>query len=82
MENIVPGEREGQVDNKFNNRTMIKHFMSCMRRKPSEADIKILATGSRGRLQLAILEALFIREIKPALNTKDEWMDHKLSIKV
>ena len=59
-----------------------KHFMSCINRKPSEADIKILTTTSRGRLQLAILEALFIREIKPALNTRDEWRDHKLSIKV
>ena len=56
--------------------------MSCILLKPSEGDIKILATGSRGRLQLAILEGLFIREIKPALNTEDEWRDHKLSIKV
>jgi len=53
-----------------------------MNRKPVETDIKILATSSKGRLQLAILEALFIREIKPALNTRDEWRDHKLSIKV
>ena len=46
-----------------------KHFMSCIHRKPSEGDVKILATGSGGPLHLAILEALFIREIKPALNT-------------
>ena len=33
-------------------------------------------------LQHAILEALYIREIKPGLNTQDELRDHKLSIKV
>ena len=30
----------------------------------------------------AILEALYIREIKPCLNTHDELRDHKLVIKV
>ena len=33
------------------------------------------------KLQHAILEALYIREIKPGLNTQDGLRDHKLIIK-
>ena len=33
------------------------------------------------KLQHAILEALYFREIKPSLNTQDELRDHKLIIK-
>ena len=34
------------------------------------------------KLQYAILEALYIREIKPGLNKQDELRDHKLIIKI
>ena len=34
------------------------------------------------KLKHAILEALYIREIKPGLNTQGELRDHKLIIKV
>ena len=34
------------------------------------------------KLQHAILEALYIRDIKPGLNKQDELRDHKLIIKV
>ena len=33
-------------------------------------------------LQHAILEALYMREFKPGLNTQDELRDHKLIVKV
>ena len=38
----------------------------------------ILATAVENAFQLSILEALFIRELKPSMNTKDEFRDYKL----
>ena len=61
---------------------VLKHFTACGLSKPSIEDIEILACASKGHLQLATLEALFIREINPALNTRDEFRDHELTIKV
>ena len=38
----------------------------------------ILATALENAFQLSILEALFIRELKPSMNTKDEFRDYEL----
>ena len=38
----------------------------------------ILATAVENAFQLSILEALFIRELKPSMNTKDEFGDYEL----
>ena len=38
----------------------------------------ILATALENAFHLNILEALFIRELKPSMNTKDEFRDYKL----
>ena len=38
----------------------------------------ILATAVENAFQLSILEALFIRELKPSMNTKDEFRDYEL----
>ena len=43
-------------------------------------DVKILATSNSQR-QLLIKEALFINDLKPSLNTKDEYRSHSLVIK-
>ena len=49
------------------------YFLSCISEKPEIDDVEILATTSKDSDHLLALEALFIREIKPALNTKDEY---------
>ena len=43
-------------------------------------DVKILAT-SQTQKHLMILEAIFINDTKPVLNTKDEYKRHTLVIK-
>ena len=43
--------------------------------------VKYLASSSKQK-QLLILEALFIKDIKPTLNTKDEYRSHTLVIKI
>ena len=39
----------------------------------TEEHIDILASTSRGEGYLLTLEALFIQELEPKINTKDEW---------
>ena len=60
-----------------------KHLKSCGLHAPdlTEKDIEILASVTKGPLHLAITEALYIRELNPALNTRDEYRDHELTIK-
>ena len=43
---------------------------------------EILATTSRNIVYLGILEALYIRDIKPNLNTKDEYKGRLLRIRI
>ena len=43
-------------------------------------DVSILAT-TKSMHQLLVLEALFINDEKPLLNTKDEYRSHTLVIK-
>ena len=47
----------------------------------TEEDIEVLATSTKGALHLAIMEALFIRDLSPGINVKDELCDHELSLK-
>ena len=60
-----------------------KHVRSCGGDPKSltEEDIEVLATSTKGALHLAIMEALFIRELSPGINVKDELRDHELSLK-
>ena len=46
-----------------------------------ELDVDVLRCVMKGGFQLSIMEALFIRELKPALNTRDEYRD-ELTIKI
>ena len=57
------------------------HFDGCLRAPPTTEDISILASTFRNTSYLMTLEALFIREIKPELNTKDEYRSRELTIK-
>ena len=56
------------------------HFHEC-NTEPREKDVDILAYTSRGMKYLLTLEALFINDIRPSLNTKDEFRSRTLTIK-
>ena len=56
-----------------------KHFEEC-NITPSDDLVKIIGT-SRFLDKLLTLEALFIEEIKPELNTKDEYRSRTLKLK-
>ena len=60
----------------------IKHHMKLCGSTLLEDDVNILKASARGETYLLTLEALFIREVKPALNTKDEWRSRELTIKL
>ena len=47
----------------------------------TEENVEVLASVMRGPFQLAIMEALYIRELCPGINVRDEYRDHELSIK-
>ena len=55
------------------------HFLQCGIKLTLD-DVKILAT-SQTLKHLIILEAIFINDTKPVLNTKDEYKSHTLGIK-
>ena len=63
------------------NKTMGKHTKSCQS-TITDADFDILASTSRGQDYLETLEALYIRQYKPKINTKDEYRSRELSIKL
>ena len=57
------------------------HMIQC-RSTITEEYVEILQTSSRGEVHLLTLEALNIREKKPAINTKDEYRSRELIIKL
>ena len=63
------------------NQLVCAHFDKCTWYAPTVDNVKILALTSHGLDYLLILEALYIREIKPELNTKDEYCSQELTIK-
>ena len=57
------------------------HFSECG--VPLEIDmVEILASNQKSEQHRLTLEALFIREIKPSLNTKDEYRSRELRIRL
>ena len=61
---------------------VFKHMRACGGAKQlTDENVDVLASVTKGAFQLAIMEALYIRELCPALNTKDEYRDHELSLK-
>ena len=56
------------------------HFSEC--NMPLEIDmVEILASSQKSEQHRLTLEALYIREIKPSLNTKDEYRNRELRIR-
>ena len=60
---------------------MRNHLMQC-NAALTENDVDILQQTSRGEGFLLTLEALYIRERKPTINTKDEYHSRELTIKL
>ena len=59
-----------------------KHFKACNANRITTEDVEVLASSSRKGEYLWTLEALYIRELRPAINTKDEWKRKELTIKI
>ena len=57
------------------------HFMECIGSKPDFGDVTILCATTRGAEFLMTLEALYINEIRPEINTKDEYRSRTLTLK-
>ena len=57
-----------------------KHFEPCAKRKADITDMAILHKTTRSIEFLETFEALYIREINPKLNTRDEWKSRELTI--
>ena len=61
---------------------VLRHMKSCGVQVPEmRENLQVLRTVVGGGFQLSIMEALFIREVCPSLNTRDEFRDHELMIK-
>ena len=58
-----------------------KHFNTCGTELNMDC-LEILKSSSRGEQHLLTLEALFIEELKPAINTKDEYRSRTLTIRL
>ena len=56
------------------------HFTDCGI-SPTDDDVSILGKPKRGEYRLLTLEALFIKELAPVLNTKDEYRNRTLTLK-
>ena len=56
------------------------HMNSCACNL-SIGDVEIVASSSKSERHLMTLEALFINQLKPELNTRDEFKSHALTIK-
>ena len=56
------------------------HFEPCAKRLATKEDLRILHRTTRSREFLETLEALYIREVGPTLNTRDEYRSRELTI--
>ena len=59
-----------------------KHAEVCSYKNPNSNDFMILKKVNGDMTKVSIMEALFIREIKPELNTRDEYRSRMLRIKI
>lgn len=60
---------------------MGKHFLNC-NREISIDDFSIIGMSTKGEQHLMTLEALFIKDLKPELNKKDEYKSRALVLKI
>ena len=67
---------------KEHNRTVVgKHFAECGCAVTID-NVTVIDKSMKSSTHLMTLEALWIEEIKPSLNTKDEYKSHQLVIKI
>ena len=60
-----------------------KHLQICGVGKDWGKDqVEVLGSTSRGEQFLLTLEALWIKELSPSINTKEEWKSRELTIKL
>ena len=60
----------------------MKYHLSPCSTTITEENVDILKTSSRGEYNLSTLEALHIRELRPQINTKDEYKSRELMIQL
>ena len=60
--------------------TVYKHLVSCDTVK-DDLEVDILCQTWQGEVHLFTLEALWIRQLKPTINVKDEFRSRELVIK-
>ena len=58
------------------------HFWNCVKEKASFEHIEVIDTTTKSLDHLLTLEALYIRDLKPELNTEDELRNKELIIKI
>ena len=61
---------------------MRTHYLNCGVKALSDDDIEIIGSNRKSEDHLLTLEALFIRDVKPQLNTKEEFRSKTLVIKI
>ena len=66
----------------LNNQGPMKSHLSQCHVTIKEEDVEILQSTSKGDAYLLTLEALHIQELKPTINTKDEYRSRTLTIKL
>ena len=66
----------------LNNSGPVKIHLTNCDTKMTEENITILSSTSKGEVTHLTLEALWIRELRPAINTRDEYRSRTLTIKL
>ena len=51
-----------------------KHFKDCQENINNDLEMEFVKRSNRGMIHLSIMEAIYIREHKPDMNTKDEYI--------
>ena len=83
---LYVGQTNRHLQSRFkenvNNQGPVRNHLKICNTKTTDEDIKILTSTQRGEEYLLTLEALWIDELNPSLNTKDEYRRRSLTIKL
>ena len=71
-----------RLNEHFKNTGPVKKHMLLCKTKINEMNYKILEQTQGGEQQLLTMEALWIKDVNPTLNTKDEFRRRSLTIKL
>ena len=66
----------------INNSGPVKHHLTKCKTRMTEENVSVLGSTNKGEVHLLTLEALWIRELQPAINTRDEYRSRILTIKL